>query len=136
MGDLVKISCNDCGWSIGGSIGMGFWSFKSLKDAKHSLSTSLKNKITRACNGDKDPIGTVSFNRVIVCCKQCNQIGFREHTRVNVIVDQESIEIENKFRCNRCRRPVKQVTNEAWSGIICPMCEKESVDIDYLGLWD
>ena len=136
MGDLVKLCCSDCGWKISGSTGQGMFSLNPLENEINQLSPSIKKQIQKAVNEQNEVSGSVLYNRVIIQCESCNQIGFRTQTLISVFVGNEIKSIANNFRCNRCRKKVVCLDDNKFATLPCPNCNNDSVNVEPWGFWD
>ena len=122
MGDIISISCHDCGWGDGGCTGHGFRTLVNYDEIKDNLPKSFIRKL------DKEKfIGFVSTPGVIIVCSNCSNIGFRTH--------YEAQGIKAEHRCGRCRSKAEIIDNPETLEF-CPECGKATLNVEYMGIWD
>ena len=136
MGNLIKLNCNSCNWNISGSTGVGMNSFTSLETGYSRLPKSIQKKLERLNQNEDKKIGTARFNRTIVKCEACHQIGFRTKTTVNAYTSEGATNLTTNFRCNRCGKKVVELSDEDDSKLTCPECHNNTVSISNWGIWD
>ena len=107
MGTGVTISCKNCDYSDGFSVGIGmlYGSLRILLDfsLKGSLNHIKRKELIDLLdnhNADENNCGDTNFGHEILRCDKCNNLVERFH--VKMLYDGDKV-YETLYRCSKCR---------------------------------
>ena len=125
MGEIIKMTCRDCGRSYHCKIGAGM-EHGRLDSVIKVFGEETGKHIMRCVEDEKFPMFSFAFQPM--CCECCNAI-------VSVPVLKLLKEDEEYVgRCQECQTPMEQKkVNEQLN---CPVCKNVKFDTCRMGFWD
>ena len=135
MGSIIEIICRSCNWKQTAFVGLGMnnhfieWeTFKNQlpKSQRQRLQFEFRKKLNSAL---------INAETKILKCSKCQCIAIRDTYEIKSFVDTFSY--EKTHRCSVCKSSIKSkdIAHDTKS-LNCAKCEKPTLILNEIGIWD
>ncbi len=125
MGELIKMTCQECGREYDGRMGHGLQHAK-LESVKEFFEEEIQNTLVEYA--ERNPFALFEFGFRPICCEGCGDIV---DLPVLSLV-KEGVRYWGK--CPKCQRRIedRQLNKE----LQCPKCHSHKIKTQRVGHWD